>query len=351
MSNASLACRDFRAPPRQGVAWAVGALACASACGVTGESGPDPSRLERSVWVAAASGAEIVLEDGATLSVPAGALAVDADVTLSRETCGGVFASSHFRSCLYQVKGTPALTRPFSLQIPRIADDEGGESCVSRQGAEGWPCLADETSSADSPIAQANVFSFFAARAQPTIVVDGRVADMPFERCGGAIEGRWSLVATTATANRFYHYWRDPDPFAACSASERYEDRPFSSTHTLEFQPPAEPQAPGEEGLGRVTSSEGRSVYLHTITTMSCLRRVGERCEEGCVRDGDLCECISPQSVRGAIWFSSTWSQPSPGMLQFGSEPQRYCVEGDRLTIEFMEEIDGPYVQVYQRQP
>jgi hypothetical protein len=38
-------------------------------------------------------------------------------------------------------------------------------------------------------------------------------------------------------------------------------------------------------------------------------------------------------------------------MLQTGSEPQRYCVEGDRLTLEFIEEIDGPYVQVYERQP
>jgi hypothetical protein len=325
-------------------------LACVSGCGAADEPVRVQPRLEQSVWMAASGGGEIVLEDGAALSVPAGALAADADVTFSRETCGGVFASSHFRSCLYRVNGTPVLNQPFSLQLPQVAAVDGAESCVSRQRAPGWPCLADDTAGGP-PIAKASAFSFFAARAQTTTIVDERVADMPFERCGGPIEGRWELVATTATANRFYHYWRDPDPFAVCSPAERYEDRPFSSTHRLEFLPPVQPQAPGDQGLGHVTSSEAFSVYQHTITTLSCLRRAGERCEEGCVRDGDLCECLTPQSVGGVSVFGSIWSIPSAGMLQFGSEPQRYCVEGDRLTLEFIEEIDGAYVQVYERQP
>lgn len=48
---------------------------------------------------------------------------------------------------------------------------------------------------------------------------------------------------------------------------------------------------------------------------------------------------------------SSPWSLPEPGWVHFGSLPYRYCVEGDRLTIELDEEIDGLHLQVYERRP
>jgi hypothetical protein len=344
---------------------ASGALLLALGCGDARDATPPAApRLEQRVWMSAADGGEISLEDGASLRMPAGALAADGDVTFTREACGGVFASDHFRSCLYQVAAASALSQPFSLQLPPLREaSDGPPSCISRQSASGWPCLADESSSSDAPgveatsddrhVAKASAFSFFAARAAATVVVDGRVADVPFERCGGPLEGRWEMVATTATANRFYHYWRDPDPFAVCGPAERYEDRPFSSTQTLQFSTsavsvPEDQPSLDEEAFGSVSSSESHDIVHYSITTMSCMRRAGERCDDGCVRDGDVCECVVPQG-RGAAGWNSTWSLPEPGSIQLGSSSHRYCVEGDRLTIEFDEEIDGPYVQVYER--
>jgi hypothetical protein len=337
-----------------------GALLAVLGCGADDASERAAPRLEQRVWMSAADGGELTLEDGASLRVPAGALMADGDVTFTREACGGVFAAHNFRSCLYQVAAASALSQPFSLQLPSsraVSDD--ASSCISRQNAPGWPCLADESRSAEPgldgtsnerPVARATAFSFFAARATVTVVDDRRVIDVPFERCGGAIEGRWEMVATTATANRFYHYWRDPDPFAVCGPAERYEDRPFASTHTLEFWPPGDDQSLGEEGFGSVSSSESHDIVHHSITTMACMRRAEERCDDGCVRDGELCECVVPQG-RGAGMWGSPWTLPEPGQVQFGSLSHRYCVEGDRLTLEFDEEIDGPYVQVYERQP
>lgn len=52
--------------------------------------------------VEAAKGATSLLDDGAKVVLPANVLADDAEVTLSPESCAGVYASSRFRSCVYR---------------------------------------------------------------------------------------------------------------------------------------------------------------------------------------------------------------------------------------------------------
>ena len=56
------------------------------------------ARLESSTWITAADGGELSLDDGALVRVPPHALAEDGEVTFTRQTCGGVFASKAARS-------------------------------------------------------------------------------------------------------------------------------------------------------------------------------------------------------------------------------------------------------------
>ena len=61
-----------------------------------------------SMMVDAAAGATLLLDDGASVQLPPGALATDAEVSFSRETCDGVYV------CLLR---TPSTAQ--SLTFPR----------------------------------------------------------------------------------------------------------------------------------------------------------------------------------------------------------------------------------------
>ena len=79
----------------------LGAAACSSEAGSGAPMQTGDQRV--SMMVNAAAGATLLLDDGASVRLPPGALATDAEVSFSRETCDGVYASQRFQSCVYRV--------------------------------------------------------------------------------------------------------------------------------------------------------------------------------------------------------------------------------------------------------
>ena len=84
----------------------LGAAACSSEAGSGAPMQTGDQRV--SMMVDAAAGATLLLDDGASVRLPPGALATDAEVSFSRETCDGVYASRRFQSCVYRVDAPDA---------------------------------------------------------------------------------------------------------------------------------------------------------------------------------------------------------------------------------------------------
>jgi len=94
-----------------------------------------------------------------------------------------------------------------------------------------------------------------------------------------------------------------------CGPAERYEDRRFAAIETVDITPAEDGRAQGEAGLGDWSSTDSHDVHVHTLTTMSCLSRAGERCEANCSRSGDVCECLSLEgSGSGRIRRRAGWA-------------------------------------------
>ena len=306
----------------------------------------------------AAEGGELSLDDGALLKVPPHALAEDGEVTLTRQACGGVFASEEFTSCLFEVGSTTPLAQPFEIGLPRRNDDDAVTSCTAREAEFGWPCLAEPGTGSLVPLAKARAFSRFAARATIVPADDSRVIDAPFEPCGGMLDGRWDLISTTGSAaqlDRVVVISRAPDPRTACRVGGHFEDQPFTVSGGVTFSPAGQDS---HVELGVVQVSEGIQIRRHTLTTLNCLQSVGKSCSNadfGNAREGrceshdGLCEC-DVASYGSAGGYSLSWSYADPGVVNLDGEPSRYCVNGDELRLERTDSESGTtYLNIYQR--
>lgn len=356
--------RLHRRPRRARIApcWLPVLGAVAIACGGRSDGRPgssdDPDRLVVSTRMSASEGGELTLDDGAIVAVPPGALDGNGEVTFTRRTCGGVFGSSYFASCLFEVNSTAPLVQPFFIGLPQRDEASGAGVCTARQSAPGWPCLAERDTTSGGPLATSSAFSLFATRATVSPADDMRVIDVPFVPCGGALEGSWDLVGATGTADQVDPVIRirgTPDPRAACGVGEHLEDKPFTLTGRLVFAPAGQD---AKDGRGSAKVSEGLDVRRYTITTQACLDRVGESCDnadfgnehEGrCAWHENLCECDVADSG-GAFIGGMTWSYAGAGRVNLENEQRRYCVEGDRLSLEVTDlESGAPFLKLYQR--
>lgn len=308
--------------------------------------------------MSASEGGELTLDDGAILTVPPRALDADGEVTFTRRTCGGVFGSSRFASCLFEVNSTTQLAQPFSIGLPERDEASAAGACTVRQSAPGWPCLAERDTTSVKPLAKASAFSLFATRATVSPMDDMRMMDVSFVPCGGTLEGSWEIVGATGTADQVDSVvWirRAADPRAACGVGEHLEDKPFTMTGGIVFAPAGQD---AKDGRGSATVTEGLEVRSYTITTQACLDRVGKSCDnadfgnehEGrCVPHDDLCECDAFDGG-GAFIGGLTWSYAGDGLVNLENEQSRYCVEGDRLSLEVTDiESGAPFLKLYQR--
>jgi hypothetical protein len=335
-----------------------GIVACSGSDGADAGSMNDPDRRVIRTWMTTAEGGELRLDDGAILSVPPNALEADGEVTFTRRTCSGVFASDRFASCLFEVGSTAPLAHPFSIGLPQRESTRDASACHARQAASGWPCLAEQDTGSSLPLAKAGGFSSFAARVVVSPTDDTRVIDVPFVPCGGALEGEWELVGATGTADQVDSIvWiqRAPDPRSACGVGEHVEDRPYTISGRFVFSPIGQD---AKDGRGSAIVSGGLESRRHTITTLACLDRVGESCDnsdfgnarEGhcVVRDG-LCEC-DVRYIGEAFGGNPSWSYAGVGLVNLENQRLRYCVEGDRLSMEFTDiESGAPFLKLFRR--
>jgi hypothetical protein len=316
----------------------VGAAACSmdsdsSGALVTGEQNV-------STIVQAAVGATLALEDGTRVVIPAGVLESDAEVGLSRETCEGVYATTRFKSCVYRVSAPDAaLVGRYTVLLPSRGETGVPTDCAVALTDDGWRCLVDTETSDEAAEASASAFTDFAIRASSDDLADDRCTDVPFEPCGGDLLGNWTLMGTCGSMQEVLGvtFSFDSSPYEACDPFDHYMDYPFSIEGALEFH---------DDGVLRTL--EAFQISGHTLVTEECLAEVGEECGDDCILESGVCDCLSLSSA-GQGGTSAEWTPGEPGTFRYYEQAFEYCVNGDRLTVEFPGYGGATHFRVYER--
>ncbi len=299
------------------------------------------SDASRTLRIAAAVGAEIVLDDGATLTVPPDALDEDVDVTFARE-CVPVFQTARFGGCRYTVSGLGAVHERLDIALPSTSDD----ACVLAELAADWRCLADSESRDSFVYASFDTPRAFTTRVSivDDIEDDKTCANFAFEPCGGDVEGTWDLVRACARQVHLGGGVRtSPNPYASCGADEVYRNQPFSARLTWTFS--NDPgSTPGHRAYRR--DRAGRA-WERTLVTEECLASVGESC--ACESNGFVCECVDEVSTWVGGGGGSYRVEDDHLILDHQERVAPHCVRGDELVIE-QTDLDGsPYHFVFRR--
>jgi hypothetical protein len=291
--------------------------------------------------ISAREGGRIELEDGAALELEAEVLEEDAEVTLIRETCGGVYSAPAFDSCLYRVKvAGGVLGGRFTMTLPRRASGKNASpACTIAQTDDGWRCLADSSDAGNAHVASASREGRFSTRVIDPEIPDNRATDLDFEACGGELEGRWSLVLFGGTAQQASGVSSiGPDPYASCDRFDVLIDSPFTVTGHITFS------ADGSYEFGA-----GHQVAKHSLVTLDCLSTIGEACHPDCTVHGDVCECLWPDA-EGESGGGGSWRLgETPGTFVRDETTTRYCVDGDQLILEQGSDADR-FLTIYERQ-
>lgn len=302
----------------------LGAAACSTGSDSTGALATGEQNV--STIVQAAIGTTLALEDGTRVVIPAGALESDAEVSLSRETCEGIYAATRFQSCVYRVSAPDAaLVGRYTVSIPSRGEAGARTDCAVALTDDGWRCLVDTETSGESSEASASAFTDFAIRASSNDLADDRCTDAPFEPCGGDLLGNWTLTGVCGSMQEVLGvtFSFDNPPYEACDPFDHYMDYPFSIEGSLEFQ---------DDGVLRTL--ETFQISGHTLVTEECLAEVGEACGDDCVLENGVCDCLSLSSA-GQGGSSAEWTPGDSGTFFYYEQAFEYCVNGDRLTVEF----------------
>jgi len=290
--------------------------------------------------VSAAEGGTLNLEDGATLVVPPGALARDATVTLSRVSCGGVYAASSFASCLYAVSsgGVPWVER-YTLTTPTRTSD--ADTVAVRVAADGLRPLLDAVSHPDSVVTTGGRDGATSAWYAGVIPTDHRVEDAPFAACGGDVVGEWRLTHDSGTREEVTGMSAEgPDPYADCGAYDALVDYPFTVGGVFRFN-----------SDGSFAWQNGFQVWKRTLVTTACQRLVGEACDDRCALEDGVCDCnwdwLSSEGGGDSVWTLS----PDGLTLTINGAPTRYCVQGDTLSVQYSASSAHGRVATYERVP
>lgn len=288
--------------------------------------------LTRGLPIPAASGGAVDLGDGAHLEVPPGALAADALVTLTRDTCSGAWASPTFASCRYTVdSGGVGWLGRFTLELPVT----GEATTMVRDASDGLRPLLDTRAAPGRLSASGSSDGTFTARASGG-PPDDRCTDVPFEPCGGDVTGHWDLTDACGSASQIVGISSEgPDPYADCAPFEAVVDEPWDVAGSVTF-----------DADGTFSASSAVVGFRHQTLTLGCLEVVGQDCNPECTNDGSTCDCTYTQFAANGGW-GGAWVE-TPDGPEIEGIPYRACVDGDVLAFEFPHP-DGPFLQVYAR--
>ena len=294
--------------------------------------------------IVAADGGVITLPDGATLTIPPGALAADGEVAFTRVTCGGVYSLKSFGGCLYSV-GDAAWAGRFEVALPRRGDDRVQ---MVRGAPDGLRPLIDSTSDGDLLSATSSGSNVFTSRVADYNPVDQRCDDVPFTPCGGDLEGTWHLVRACGSVSELTGIsWEGPNPFAACADHDYMTDYPFTVDGSVEFGAEGSSAEGGTSGAFWATNSA--TILKHEMVSLACMAIVdgGSSCQAECVQENGVCDCTYFMAD-GSGGREGAWEYADEGTITVDGTPNRYCVAGDGLTIEYVG-AEGPYVMIYER--
>jgi hypothetical protein len=312
------------------------ALALGTSVGCSSDSDKDPSSqtTEESVTVSitAADGGEVKLGK-ATLSIPAGALAEDLDVTLeTKKPASSLPDQDTLKGMTYDFgpDGT-TFEKPVELTLPLSATPGDGEKAVISWYDEASKSWKDLTATVDGSSISAEVehFTLFIVRFKG---VAAGSFDCGFEACGSeGLDGTWNL------AGACFDTGKQDNPFADIPGCE---DSVFDV---------------GVDAEGEVTFDAGTFDYHWTFTGLldldvsaACADALsqGQGCEafapdDGvvCVTKGARCACSGPagdpeEKMGTGMYETSgnTISFTEEGDTD-GPDIQEICVKGDEAKL------------------
>ena len=171
-----------------------------SACSSDSTTPTGPTSGSQSVGAAGGT----VAAAGATLTIPAGALAGDTTITFEQKAKAGMPSEADIAAPIYEFgpNGTTFL-KPVSLKMDFTGTAPAGKTAKLAwldTTKNAWTVLTDSAVSGSSVTASTDHFTAF------TIVfmgdgsqVGGSCAGIPFTACGGDIVGKWQYEASCAT--------------------------------------------------------------------------------------------------------------------------------------------------------
>ena len=294
--------------------------------------------------IIAAQGGTLTLSDGASVTIPAGALPSDSKVVFSRLECPPIFRTSRFGTCPYEVRLESDLLKRAEVQLPSEVMDS---DCILANTDLGWRCLIDSVNTGGHVNASFETSRQFTTNISAGEVPIGACTDAPFKNCGGDILGSWDLVSACGTRKQLGgSYSEGPARYPGCAEGEHYRAEQFAFHETMVFAEGG--TEPGYDGS--LTTNGGGSETTHDITTLACMATEGDDCSSPvCETYNGVCECLIDSgefdTTSGRLW---TQDEAGNYFVDDLTTPLEYCVSGDSLTIQF-DHPDGKFQKVYSR--
>ncbi len=315
-----------------GLALVVGSIAAGIACSSSSGGGTPTSPTTGSVTqhISAAAGGTVSDAAGtATLSIPAGALAADLDITLATTAAETGTVSSVYNfgpeGTKFATPATLVLAMPSGTTVP-----SGKTASLATYDGTKWAAIAGSTFASgkvSGPVAHFSKFTIIFVDGQ--VIAQNSCSDVVtnFHPCGGSVLGTWSFTDWCA-ANSVVG--QDPTD-GGCPGYGLTEDVTPSGTITFN----------GDGSYSNTAITLSASI-VETIPT-SCLDVAGAKTcdatslhfnEDGgtCATTGANCVCSATGSGDPQAAKTGTYTTGVNTLTTDNGSPTDYCITGTTLV-------------------